>query len=688
VSPYPHLLEPVTLGDLTLRNRVVMGSMHTGLEDRPWDLPKLTAYFAERARGGVGLMITGGYSPTKRGWLKPFAAEMTTRLQAMRHRDLTETVHAEGGAIALQVLHAGRYAYHPFSVSASSKKSPITPFRPSALSTKGVDATATAFARSVALARKAGYDAVEIMGSEGYLINQFLAARTNDRTDEWGGTASKRMRFAVEIVRRSRELVPEGFPIIYRISLLDLVEDGQTWDEVVELAHLLEDAGVTVLNTGIGWHEARVPTIITQVPPGAWRSLTARLKAEVSVPVCASNRINSPEMAEDIVATGGADLVSMARPLLADPDFVNKAAADRADEINTCIACNQACLDQVFANQHATCLVNPRACRETSLVLLPLPTSIRGRADAKDVRRVETPRVAVVGAGPAGLAAAVSAAERGFAVTLFEKADAIGGQFRLAMAVPGKEDFAETLRYYGRRLEVLGVDVRLGLEAGLADLALYDDVIVATGVEPRMPDLDGIDHPCVASYADVLSGRVVPGRRVAVVGAGGIGVDVSHFLVHDPADGFDDWMAHWGVGDPAVHPGGLTEPKPRTPMREVTLLQRKSTPIGIGLGKTSGWAHRAVLKQSGVRLVTGVTYDRIDDEGLHVRVDGEPTTYAVDTVVICAGQESVRGLYDGLVGTGIQGQSAGRWLIGGADVAAELDAKRAIEQGTRVAAGL
>jgi 2,4-dienoyl-CoA reductase (NADPH2) len=678
MSTYPHLLEPITLDDLTLRNRVVMGSMHTGLEDRPWDLPKLTAYAAERARGGVGLIITGGYSPTKRGWLKPFAAEMTTRLQAMRHRDLTDAVHAEGGAIAMQVLHAGRYAYHPFSVSPSAKKSPITPFRPSALSSKGVDDTATAFARSVALARKAGYDAVEIMGSEGYLVNQFLAARTNDRTDEWGGTAEKRMRFAVEVVRRSRDLVPEGFPIVYRISLLDLVEDGQTWDEVVELAHRLEDAGVTVLNTGIGWHEARVPTIITQVPQGAWRSLTARLKAEVSVPVCASNRINSPDMAEEILATGGADLVSMARPLLADPYFVAKAAEGRADEINTCIACNQACLDQVFSNQHATCLVNPRACRETSLVLLPLPT-----VPAQTVGR--PPRVAVVGSGPAGLAAAVSAAERGFAVTLFEKDDAIGGQFRLAMAVPGKEDFAETLRYYSRRLEVLGVSVRLGVEATLAGLALYDDVIGATGVVPRNPALEGIDHPSVASYADVLSGRVIPGRRVAVIGAGGIGVDVAHFLVHDPADGFDDWMAHWGVGDPAVHPGGLTEPKPRTPLRDVVLLQRKHTPIGIGLGKTSGWAHRALLKQSGVRLVSGVTYDRVDDDGVHVTVDGEPATYEVDTVVVCAGQESVRDLYDGLVAAG---NTDGRHLIGGADVATELDAQRAIEQGTRVAAAL
>lgn len=562
---YPHLLSPITVGDLELRNRVVMGSMHTGLEDRVRDLPALAAYFAERARGGVGLIVTGGYAPNKRGWLKPFASELTTRLQAMRHRDVTAAVHDEGGAIALQVLHAGRYGYHPLSVSASDKKSPITPFRPGALSTRAVDRTATDFARSVALAVKAGYDAVEVMGSEGYLINQFLAARTNDRTDAWGGTAEKRMRFPLEVVRRARELVGAEFPIMYRISLLDLVEGGQTWDEVAALAHGLEAAGVTVLNTGIGWHEARVPTIITQVPPGAWRSATARLKAEVSVPVCASNRINTPELAESILAAGEADLVSMARPLLADPEFVAKAAAGRADEINTCIACNQACLDHVFQNRKASCLVNPRACRETTLVLAP-------------TRRAGS--VAVVGAGPAGLSAAVSAAERGFAVTLFEKSDALGGQFRLAMRVPGKEDFTETLRYYTRLLEVLGVDVRLGTEASAADLAAYDDVVVATGVVGRTPELEGVDHPKVVSYADVLSGAVVPGKRVAVIGAGGIGVDVSHFLTHDPADDLDDWMAHWGVGDPAVHPGGLTERKPRTPVREVTLLQRKTTPIG------------------------------------------------------------------------------------------------------------
>jgi 2,4-dienoyl-CoA reductase (NADPH2) len=674
VTTYPHLLEPITLGDLTLRNRLVMGSMHTGLEDRVRDLPALAAYVAERARGGVGLIVTGGYAPDKRGWLKPFASEMTTRLQAMRHRDVTGAVHDEGGAIALQVLHAGRYGYHPFSVSASSRKSPITPFRPSALSTRGVDRTASHFAHAAGLARKAGYDAVEIMGSEGYLINQMLASRTNDRTDAWGGSASKRIRFPVEVVRRTRETVGDGFPIVYRISLLDLVEDGQTWDEVIDLAHALEEAGVTAFNTGIGWHEARVPTIITQVPRGAWRSATARLKAEVSVPVCASNRINTPDLAEEILASGEADLVSMARPLLADPELVAKAAAGRADEINTCIACNQACLDHVFANTRASCLVNPRACRETDLVLLP----IGGLDTARP-----TSSVAVVGAGPAGLAAAASAAERGFAVTLYERADQIGGQFRLAMQIPGKEEFAETLRYFTRRLEVLGAEVRLGTTPTAADLASYDHVIVATGVTPRIPDLHGVDHPKVVTYADVLAGRVVPGARVAVIGAGGIGVDVSVFLTHEPGEDLDEWLAHWGVGDPALHPGGLTEPKPRASVREVTLVQRKTTPIGIGLGKTSGWAHRAVLKQSGVRQLSGASYDRVDDAGLHLTVDGEPLLLEVDHVVLCAGQESVRSLYDELVEAG-----AAAHLIGGADVAAELDAKRAIEQGTRVAAAL
>ncbi|HLN77286.1 MAG TPA: NADPH-dependent 2,4-dienoyl-CoA reductase [Nocardioidaceae bacterium] len=676
MTDYPHLLEPITLGGTTLRNRVVMGSMHTGLEDRAKHLPDLTAYFAERARGGVGLIVTGGYSPNVRGWLLPFGSMLTTSGQADRHRAVTEAVHAEGGAIALQILHAGRYGYTPLSVSASARKSPITPFKPSALSTRGVERTVDDFVRAASLARRAGYDGVEVMGSEGYLINQFLAERTNQRTDAWGGTAEKRMRFPVEVVRRIRETLGDDFLVMYRLSLLDLVEGGQTWDEVVALAKALEDAGASVINTGIGWHEARVPTILTQVPRGAWTWTTARLKPEVGIPVCASNRINTPELAEQILADGQADLVSMARPLLADPEFVNKAAAGRADEINTCIACNQACLDHVFANKQATCLVNPRAARETKLVLLPVP-------------RTRAKSVAVVGAGPAGLAAAVSAAERGHDVTLFEASPQVGGQFRLAMNIPGKEEFAETLRYYTRRLEVLGVDVRLSTRAGVADLRSFDDVVVASGVVPRVPAIEGLDHPKVVSYADVLNGSVVPGRRVAVMGAGGIGVDVSHFLTHDPDEDLDAWLAHWGVGDPALHPGGLTEKKPRTASREVWLLQRKASSIGKGLGKTSGWAHRAVLKDSGVHMLPAVTYERVDDEGLHIRVGvtdkrpGEARVLDVDHVVVCAGQESERGLYDELLAAGVTAH-----LVGGADVAAELDAKRAIRQGTEVAASL
>jgi 2,4-dienoyl-CoA reductase (NADPH2) len=666
MTRYPHLLEPITIGDLTLRNRAVMGSMHTGLEDWFWDVPKLAAYFAERARGGVGLIITGGYAPNKRGWLKPLASELTTRLQAERHKQLTSAVHDEGGAIALQVLHAGRYAYHPFSVSASATKAPINPFRASALSTRGVDRTVSDFARAAGLAQRAGYDAVEIMGSEGYLINQFLAGRTNRRTDAWGGTAERRMRFPVEIVRRTRETVGDGFPIIYRLSLLDLVEGGQTWDEVVTLAHMIEEAGATVINTGIGWHEARVPTIITQVPRGAWTWTTQRLRGELSIPVCASNRINTPELADRLIADGTADLVSMARPLLADPEFVNKAAAEREDEIITCIACNQACLDHAFKNQKASCMLNPRAGRETELLLTPV---VRPR------------EVAVVGGGPAGLSAAVSFAERGDRVTLFEKGAELGGQFRLAMQIPGKEEFAEALRYFRRRLEILGVDVRLGTEATAEGLAGFDEVVVATGVEPRMPAIPGIDHPKAVSYADLLNGSVVAGTRVAVIGAGGIGVDVAHFLTHDPTETTTDWLAHWGVGDPSLHPGGLTAPKSREPVREVTLVQRKTSLIGKGLGKTSGWAHRAVLKQAGVTQISGATYDLIDDHGLHLTVDGEPRVLEVDHVVVCAGQESVRSLYDELT---VLGKPVS--IIGGADLAAELDAKRAIEQGVRLAA--
>ena len=662
---YPHLLSPFTIGDLTLRNRVVMGSMHTGLEDFFWDIPKMAEYVATRARGGVGLIITGGYSPTKRGWLKPFASEMSTRIQAERHRRITDAVHEAEGAIALQVLHAGRYGYTPMNQAPSNLKSPITPFRPSAMTTKQVDETATAFAKSAALAKWAGYDAVEIMGSEGYLINQFLAARTNDRRDQWGGSATKRMHFPVEIVRRTRELVGPDFPVIYRMSLLDLVEDGQSWEETVELALLVEQAGASLINTGIGWHEARVPTILTQVPRAAWTWTTERLRKEVSIPLCASNRINTPYVAEQILADGIADLVSMARPLLADPEFVNKAAQGRSDEINTCIACNQACLDHAFENKRSTCLVNPRACYETELVIRPLS---------------KPKRVAIVGAGVAGLSAATSYAERGARVTLFEQGEQIGGQFRLAMQIPGKEEFAETLRYYQRQLELHQVEVKLNTSVSPADLMSYDEVVIATGVVPRIPDIPGIER--AVPYSDVLSGKVVPGKRVAVIGAGGIGVDVSIWLTHTE-ETLDEWLAHWGVGDPAEHRGGLQPREPRKAAREVYLVQRKATPIGINLGKTSGWAHRDVLKQSGVTLITGAIYEDIDEYGLQITVNSEPHLIQADTVIVCAGQESVRGLYDQLLA---QGYPAGQLkLIGGADVAAELDAKRAIRQGLETA---
>ncbi|MGW4398379.1 oxidoreductase [Amycolatopsis nivea] len=668
MTEYPNLLSPLDLGFTALRNRVLMGSMHTGLEDRASRFPQLAEYYAERARGGVGLIVTGGFAPNRTGWLLPMASKLSTPAEAKQHQLLTSAVHAEGGKIALQILHAGRYAYHPLSVSASSRKAPINPFRPRALTAYGVHRTIRAFADCAALARDAGYDGVEIMGSEGYLINQFLAERTNRRTDAWGGTAEKRRRFAVEIVRRTREKVGQDFIIIYRLSMLDLVEGGQSWDDVVALARDVEAAGATIINTGIGWHEARVPTIVTSVPRGAFTWVTGKLKPHVSVPVVTSNRINLPHVAEQALADGDADLVSMARPLLADPDWIRKAETGRTDEINTCIACNQACLDHAFSRKPVSCMVNPRAGHETTLNLLP-------------TRRAK--RIAVVGAGPAGLATATALGERGHDVELFEADDEIGGQFGIAQRIPGKEEFAETIRYYTRRLEVTGVKVHLGTRATAADLAGFDEVVLATGVTPRVPALPGIDHPKVLSYVDVVRHGKPVGERVAVIGAGGIGIDVSEFLTHSssPALDRDAWMAEWGVTDPALAPGGLAKPKPEPSPRQVYLLQRKKSPIGAGLGKTSGWVHRAALRAKGVEKISGVSYDRIDDAGLHVTVDGKPRLLEVDTVVVCAGQESVRELAGALGDVPVH-------LVGGADEARELDAKRAIDQGTRLAAVL
>ncbi|HET6985293.1 MAG TPA: NADPH-dependent 2,4-dienoyl-CoA reductase [Kribbella sp.] len=670
MTAYPHLLEPLDLGHVVLPNRVIMGSMHTGLEDRAKDLPKLAAYFAERARGGVGLMVTGGYAPNRTGWLTPFGSKLTSRRQARKHRLLTDAVHAEGGRIALQILHAGRYAYHPFSVSASALKAPINPFKPRALSDRGVRKQIKAYVDCAALAREAGYDGVEIMGSEGYFINQFLSERTNKRTDRWGGSPENRRRIAVEIVRQTRERVGEDFLIIYRLSMADLVEGGQTWDEVVALGKEIEAAGASIINTGIGWHEARVPTIVTSVPRAAFTSVTAAFKPEVSIPVVTSNRINLPQVAEEVLARGDADLVSMARPFLADPDWVLKATTDRADEINVCIACNQACLDHVFAKRKASCMVNPRAARETELQLLP-------------TRR--TKNIAVVGAGPAGLAAAVTAAERGHRVELFEADQEIGGQFGIARRIPGKEEFAETIRYYRRRLELTGVKLHLGQRATAEDLAGFDEIVLATGVVPRVPPIPGIDHPKVLSYVEVVREGKPVGATVAVIGAGGIGVDVSEFLTTEtsPALDLEAWKAEWGVMDPTVARGGLTTPRPEPSPRQVYLLQRKAGKIGAGLGKTTGWVHRAALKSKQVEQLRGVNYERIDDEGLHLTFGPQrekQRILAVDTIVICAGQEPVRDLAEALVAT-----SRPVHLIGGADVAVELDAKRAIDQATRLA---
>ncbi|MCQ4118695.1 NADPH-dependent 2,4-dienoyl-CoA reductase [Rhodococcus tibetensis] len=672
MTQFPQLLAPLDLGFTTLKNRVIMGSIHTGLEDRAKDVPRLAAYFAERARGGVALIVTGGYAPNRTGWLLPFGAKLTNRVEARRHRAITKAVHDEGGKIALQILHAGRYSYQPFSVSASSIKAPINPFRPRKLTGRGVRWQIRNFVRCARLAQQANYDGVEIMGGEGYFINQFLCERTNKRTDKWGGAPENRRRMAVEIVRRTRKAVGPNFIIIFRLSMADLVEGGQTWDEIVALAQEVEAAGATIINTDIGWHESRVPTIVTSVPRAAFADITGKLEKHVNIPVAASNRINMPEVAEEILTRGDAQLISMARPMLADPDWVRKAEAGNSDEINTCIACNQACLDHAFVRKHVSCLLNPRAGRETELTLSPTRTA---------------KTVAVVGAGPAGLSAALGMAQRGHSVTLFEADSEIGGQFGIARKIPGKEEFAETIRYYNRQLDLAGVDVRLDTRVAAVDLVgHYDEVVIATGVTPRLPSIPGIDHPTVLTYPEVVRGGKPVGKSVAVIGAGGIGVDVSEFLTHEHSPTLDlkEWKQEWGVTEPEAAAGALTTPIPEPSLREVYLLQRKSGRIGAGLAKTTGWVHRAALKNKGVHELSGVNYERIDDEGLHITFGDKrekPRTLAVDNVVICAGQESVRDLVDELTVAGVSTH-----VIGGADVAAELDAKRAIEQGTRLAA--
>ncbi|WP_149196110.1 NADPH-dependent 2,4-dienoyl-CoA reductase [Luteimonas suaedae] len=670
-TPYPHLFAPLDLGFTTLRNRVLMGSMHTGLEDRARDFPKLAAYFAERAAGGVGLIVTGGFSPNISGWLKPFAGKLSWPWEARKHRQVTDAVHAHGAKICLQLLHAGRYAYHPLSVAPSRIKAPINPFTPRALSAGGVERTIRAYVQAARLAREGGYDGVEVMGSEGYLINQFASARTNRRDDRWGGSLEHRMRFATEIVARIREACGDDFILVYRLSMLELVPDGSDWEEIVLQAKAIEAAGATLLNTGIGWHEARVPTISTSVPRAVFAGVTAKLRPHVRLPLVATNRINMPDVAEAILAGGGADMVSMARPLLADPDWVCKARDGRAQAINTCIACNQACLDHVFQNKVASCLVNPRACAETELNYLP----------------AKTPRtIAVVGAGPAGLAAATVAAQRGHRVTLFDTADEIGGQFNLAKRIPGKEEFHETLRYFRHRLEETDVQLRLSARVDAQALGAFDGVVLATGVVPRAVDFEGCDHPKVIGYLDVLQGRVVCGRRVAIVGAGGIGFDVAEYLVHagtSPALDPQLWMREWGVDPAFAGAGGLAPPRPEPAPRQVWLLQRSAGRPGARLGKTTGWVHRRTLKAKGVKALGGIEYLCVDDDGFHIRVDGADQLLAVDHVVVCAGQEPQRALLEPLRAAGVEVH-----VIGGADVAAELDAKRAIAQGSRVAAAL
>ena len=667
MNPYPHLLAPLDLGYTKLKNRVLMGSMHTGLEDIKDGHRRMAAFYGERARGGVGLIVTGGFAPNADSVVVPGGAILDNEAEAEKHRVITDAVHQHGGRICLQILHTGRYAYSRQPVAPSALRAPINPATPRALEEHEIEQTIADYARCAAMAKHGGYDGVEIMASEGYLINQFIAPQTNHRTDRWGGSFENRSRFAVDIVRRTRAAVGAEFIIIFRLSMIDLVEGGSTWEEIVQLARAVEAAGATLINTGIGWHEARIPTIATMVPRAAFTWVTRRMKGQVKIPLITTNRINTPEVAEAVLARGDADMVSMARPFLADAEFVSKAAEGRAEQINTCIACNQACLDHIFSRRLCSCLVNPRACHETEFL-------VSAAAEKK--------RIAVVGAGPAGLACATTLAERGHEVTLFEAGGQIGGQFNLARRIPGKEEFAETLRYFANKLKSTGVKVKLDTRAGAAELKGFDHVVLATGIVPRTPAIPGVDHAKAMSYVELIEGRRQAGRRVAIVGAGGIGFDVAELLSHaaTKSDPIDAYRREWGIDPEIGGRGGLAAPQMGESPHQVWLLQRKPTKVGEGLAKTTGWARRLLLQKRGVHMIAGVDYRKIDDAGLHIRVDGQDRLIEADTVVICAGQEPRRELVESLAAAGIA-----TTLIGGADVAAELDAKRAIEQGTKLA---